>query len=265
LNRIDHAFEQLRGSRKAAFIPYVTAGDPDDDATVEIVKTLARSGADLVELGVPYSDPLADGPVIQDAFARVLGRGYRVADTWKIARKVRESCDVPLLAMVSYSLVYRCGCERFVADAQAAGVDGAIVPDLAVEDGHAFLDFARGRDFKTVLLVAPTTTDARERAIVNAATGFVYCISLVGITGARSELPPELAHHVERLRKITDKPVCVGFGVSRPEHVRTVAGVADGVIVGSALVGRIAEHSSDRSAMLADVESFVTELTAPLR
>jgi tryptophan synthase alpha chain len=264
-NRIDAKFAELRAKGKKAFIPYVTAGDPDADATVEAALALEQAGADLIELGVPYSDPLADGPVIQDAFTRVLARGWRIVDTFAAARRIRERSQVPLLTMASYSLVYRYGPERYVRDAQAAGIDGAIIPDLGTAEGAGLLAEARARDFKTVLLVAPTTECERERAIVRESTGFVYCISVVGITGERAGLPPELAGHVARLKKLTATPVCVGFGVSTPEHVRTVAAIADGVIVGSALVKLMAQNASDRAKMLAEVTRFGRELTGPLR
>jgi len=300
MNRIDEKFRELKAAGQKAFIPYVSAGDPDDETTVEIVLALERSGADLVELGVPYSDPLADGPVIQDAFSRVLARNFRVADTWEIVRCIRRRSQVPLLTMVSYSLVYRYGAERYVSEALASGIDGAIIPDLSVEEGKEVLDLAAGRDFATVLLVAPTTEAARERVIVERSTGFVYCISVVGITGERATLPPELRDHVLRLKKLTAKPVCVGFGVSRPEHVKTVASIADGVIVGSALVKLIATHAAapkkgsrtlfssaykrpsgqtelngkkrissfspaDRERLLDELARFTRDLTAPLR
>ena len=265
MNRIDAKFRALKAAGRKAFIPYVSAGDPDDATTVEIVLALERSGADLVELGVPYSDPLADGPVIQDAFTRVLSRGFRLADTWKIARRIRERTDIPLLAMVSYSLVYRYGAEKFLTEAMSAGIDGAVLPDLTVEEGGALLDGAAARDFATVMLVAPTTELGRERAIVARSTGFIYCISVVGITGERESLPPELREHVKRLRKLTTKPICVGFGVSRPEHVKTVAEIADGVIVGSAIVKLIAGHTDDRRKMLDELARFTSALTEPLR
>jgi tryptophan synthase alpha chain len=298
-NRIDAKFAELRAKSRKAFIPYVSAGDPDLDTTVDIVLALEEAGADLVELGVPYSDPLADGPVIQDAFSRVLARGFRVADTWEIVRRIRLRSQLPLLTMVSYSLVYRYGAERYVSEALAAGVDGAVIPDLGVEEGKDFLDQAAASHFATVLLVAPTTDPVRERAIVQRSTGFLYCISVVGITGERATLPPQLRDHVERLKKLTTKPVCVGFGVSTPEHVKIVASVADGVIVGSAIVKLISSHSApkkgsrtlftsaykrpngqtephgkkridsfspaDRAKLLADLSRFVRELTAPLR
>jgi tryptophan synthase alpha chain len=265
MNRIDAKFAELRAKGRKAFIPYVSAGDPDDETTVEIVLALERSGADLVELGVPYSDPLADGPVIQDAFTRVLERGFRVADTWEIVRRIRRRSQLPLLTMVSYSLVYRYGAERYVSEAQAAGLDGAIIPDLGVEEGKDLLDLAAARDFATVLLVAPTTDPVRERAIVERSTGFIYCISVVGITGVRATLPPELREHVTRLKKLTTKPVCVGFGVSRSEHVKTVAALADGVIVGSAIVKLIAQHAADRAKLIDQLSRFTSDLTAPLR
>jgi tryptophan synthase alpha chain len=265
MNRIDERFRKLKSARRAAFIPYVTAGDPDADATVDIVLALERGGADLVELGVPYSDPLADGPTIQDAFTRTLSHGFRLEDTFRIAEAVRKRSSVPLLAMVSYSLVYRRGATRFIEEAARSGIDGAIIPDLTVEDGEDVLKTAAAHDFATVLLAAPTTDPERERAIVSRSTGFVYCISLVGITGERETLGPELRGHVARLKKLTTKPVCVGFGISRPEHVRTVAQIADGVIVGSALVRLIAKHSHDRKKLLSEVARFASELSAPLR
>ncbi len=266
-NRIDAKFAELRTAGKKAFIPYVTTGDPDADATVEAALALEKSGASLIELGVPYSDPLADGPVIQDAFTRVLSRGWRLADTFAVAKRIRERSQTPLLTMVSYSLVFRYGPERYLRDAMAAGIDGAIIPDIDVEGGESFLAEAAKRDFKTVLLVAPTTEPERERRIVELSTGFVYCISVVGITGARTELPPELSAHVARIKKLTTQPVCVGFGVSTPDHVKTVAAIADGVIVGSALVKIIAEHSGGaaRKKLGSDVSRFASELTAPLR
>ena len=265
MNRIDAKFKKLRADGRTAFMPYVTAGDPDVEATAEIILALEKSGADLVELGIPYSDPLADGPTIQAAFTRVLERGFRVSDAFEIVKLVRERSDIPIAVMVSYSIVYRYGCERFVNDAIAAGADGAIIPDLTVSDCGELLDFAAGRDFATVLLVAPTTEAVREREIVERTTGFLYCISLVGVTGVRDSLPPELSAHVERLRTMTDKPICVGFGVSRPEHVRTVAQVADGVIVGSAIVSKVAEHPDDRDKLIKTVSGFASELTASLR
>ncbi len=265
MNRIDEKFETLKAGGRTAFIPYVTAGHPDVDTTVEIVLALEVSGADLMELGFPYSDPLADGPTIQDAFTSVLSSGFRLADAFEVARRVREKSEIPLLAMVSYSIVYRYGCERFITEAIAAGLDGAIIPDLTVEDGEEILDLAAARDFATVQLVAPTTEPDRERAIVERSTGFVYCISLIGITGARDKLPREFSDHVKRLKRMTDRPVCVGFGVSKPEHVELVAEIADGVIVGSALVKLIAKHADDPEKLIAELSAFVTNLTAPLR
>jgi tryptophan synthase alpha chain len=264
-NRIDAKFAELRAKKRKAFIPYVSAGDPDDNTTVELVLALEKSGADLVELGVPYSDPLADGPVIQDAFTRVLSRGFRVADTWKIVRDIRRRSEIPILTMVSWSLVYRRGFERFIADARAAGVDGAVIPDLTVAEGAGLLDEAVRRDFSTALLVAPTTDPERERAIVGRSTGFIYCISIVGITGERTSLPPEIKDHVARIKRLSALPVCVGFGVSTPEHVRMIAESADGVIVGSAIVRLIAAHASDPGRLVAEVSRFASELAAPLR
>lgn len=241
MNPIDALFQKRRASGRKAFIPFATAGDPDLATTRRLVEEYARRGAALVEIGFPYSDPIADGSVIQASYTRALERGVRVDRIFATVRELAQAepfrgGSVPLVAMVSYSLVHHRGPERFLAEAQEAGLSGAIVPDLPIEEAEGLARQAAGRDFKLIQLVTPTTPRERARRIAQLSTGFLYCVSVVGITGARRELPPELLDQLRWLRTQTDLPLCVGFGVSTPEQVRVLRAAADGVIVGSALV-----------------------------
>jgi tryptophan synthase alpha chain len=238
-SRIDGAFERALAEGRAAFLPFVEAGDPDLATTEALVLELERAGADAVEIGFPYSDPLADGPVIQRASHRSLVRGTKVDDVLRLAARVRRRSDVAMIAMLSYGLVHRAGDARFLARAKAAGFDAAIVPDLPLDEAGEFLARARDADLPIALLVAPTTPPARARRIAEAARGFLYAVSLTGVTGERASLPKELREHVLALKRETDLPVAVGFGVSRPEHAAWVASFADGVIVGSVLVREV--------------------------
>ncbi|HEY7156444.1 MAG TPA: tryptophan synthase subunit alpha [Gemmataceae bacterium] len=235
MNPIDSLFARLWSQGRKAFIPFLTAGDPDLAATARFARTLAGRGADLLEIGFPYSDPIADGPVIQASYTRVLERGVRIEDIFAAVRKF-DLPETPLAAMVSYSLIHRRGPEVFLDRATAAGFSGAIVPDLPFEESEALSRLAAARDFKLIHLVTPMTPRERARDIARRSTGFLYCVSVTGITGERDGLPAELLDQLAWLRRQTDLPLCVGFGISRPEHVRTLREVADGVIVGSAFV-----------------------------
>jgi tryptophan synthase alpha chain len=243
MNPIDTLFQRLRREGRKAFIPFVTAGDPNLDATAQAVRELARRGASLVEVGFPYSDPIADGSVIQASYTRALERGIRVEDVFGCARQLAAdpalAGRVPLVGMVSFSLVHHRGPERFVTQAQRAGFGGAIVPDLPVEEAEELMRLAADRDFKLIQLVTPTTPRQRAARIARASTGFLYCVSVTGITGERDRLPDELLDQLRWLRGQTDLPLCVGFGISRPEHVRMLREAVDGIIVGSALVRRL--------------------------
>jgi tryptophan synthase alpha chain len=235
MNPIDSLFARLRSQGRKAFIPFLTAGDPDLAATARFARTLAGRGADVLEIGFPYSDPIADGPVIQASYTRVLERGMRIEDIFAAVRKF-DLKETPLAAMVSYSLIHRCGPEAFLDRAAATGFSGAIVPDLPFEESEALSRLAAARDFKLIQLVTPTTPRERARDIARRSTGFLYCVSVTGITGERDRLPAELLDQLAWLRRQADLPLCVGFGISRPEHIRTLREVADGVIVGSAFV-----------------------------
>ena len=237
MNPIDAMFQRLRAEGRKAFIPFVTAGDPDLDATARLVRELAARGASLVEIGFPYSDPIADGPVIQASYTRALERGVRVEDILACARGLAGG--VPLVGMVSYTLVHRRGPEAFLRRAQEAGFSGAIVPDLPFEEAETLFRLAAGLDFKLIHLVTPTTPRDRAVRIAQASTGFLYYVSVAGITGERDRLPDELLGQLDWLRGQAGLPVCVGFGISKPEHVRLLRDVADGVIVGSAFVRKL--------------------------
>jgi tryptophan synthase alpha chain len=244
MNPIDTCFRALRAARRKAFIPFVTAGDPDLDVTGRVLAEMARRGASLIEVGFPYSDPIADGSVIQASYTRALNNGIRVDDIFATVRKVSAAepfrgGGVPLVAMVSYSLVHHRGAETFLRQAQEAGFSGAIVPDLPLEEAEPLARAAAARDFKLIQLVTPTTPRDRAGRIAALSTGFLYCVSVVGITGERTQLPPDLLDQLGWLRQQTPLPLCVGFGISQPEHVRTLREAADGVIVGSALVRRL--------------------------
>jgi tryptophan synthase alpha chain len=238
MNPIDALFRRLRAENRKAFMPFLTAGDPDLAFTRDALVAVASSGASLVEVGFPFSDPIADGPVIQSSYTRALARGLKLADLFATLQQVAATpgWQTPMVAMASYSLVFKRGPAAYIDQATAAGLSGAVVPDLPAEEADELAKLAADRDFKLVLLVTPTTSPQRAEKIVKACGGFVYVVSVVGITGERDRLPAALREQIARLRTMTDLPLCVGFGVSRPEHVRELKEIADGVIVGTALV-----------------------------
>jgi tryptophan synthase alpha chain len=256
-------FAANRAAGQKAVAPFVTAGDPDVATSVAVLEALDRAGASLCELGVPYSDPIADGPVIQASYTRALASGITLEGVFGIAREAAGRVAMPILAMASYSLVFRRGIERFVADAVAAGLAGFVVPDLPVEESDDLDGACRSAGLALVRLVTPTTPPERAAAIAAKSTGFLYCVSVAGVTGARTELPAGLIDRVKWLRTQTDVPILVGFGISSPEQVKAVCEVADGAIVGSALVRLVAEQAAGGPATLAAaIERYVGELVA---
>jgi tryptophan synthase alpha chain len=266
LNAIDALFRRLRSQGRKAFMPFLTAGDPDLAATKTVLQELPACGADLVEIGFPYSDPIADGPVIQASYTRALGRGIRLEQILQTIADISAMPSfaegrIPLVGMFSYSLVQRRGLEGFLAQACAARLSGAIVPDLPVDEAGELGELAAARDFKLIQLVTPTTPRERAVRIARASTGFLYCVSITGITGERDQLPETLVTQIRWLRTQTDLPICVGFGISKPEHVRMLREVADGVIVGSALV-RCLEQAGKRS--MTDIAADIGALTRNL-
>lgn len=229
----------------AAFIPFFTVGDPDVGTTKALVREAAACGADIIELGVPFSDPIADGPTIQASYYRALEKGFKLDHLFAMVKSLRaDGLKTPLVAMISNSLVFKRGLDRFLKEAAGAGIDGLIIPDLPAGYEGDTVERAAAAGLDLIFLCAPTTTPERRAQIVKLSTGFIYCIAVAGITGVRSALPPDLAENVKDLKQRTEKPVCVGFGISKPEQAASVAGIADGVIVGSALVKRVAELSA---------------------
>ena len=260
---LEAMFAANRAAGQKAVAPFVTAGDPDAATSVAVLEALDRAGASLCELGVPYSDPIADGPVIQASYTRALGSGITLEGVFGIAREAAGRVAMPILAMASYSLVFRRGIERFVADAVAAGLAGFVVPDLPVEESDDLDGACRSAGLALVRLVTPTTPPERAAAIAAKSTGFLYCVSVAGVTGARTELPAGLIDRVKWLRTQTDVPILVGFGISSPEQVKAVCEVADGAIVGSALVRLVAEQAAaGPAALAAAVERYVGGLVA---
>jgi tryptophan synthase alpha chain len=263
MNLIDTLFRDLRAAKRKAFMPFVVAGDPDLAFTRELIPTVAEAGADLIEVGFPFSDPIADGPVIQASYTRALDKHLKLADIFATLGQItkRPGWKTPLVAMASYSLMFKKGIAAFIDTAKASGLSGVVVPDLPVEEAAELSKLAADKDFKLILLVTPTTSPQRSEQVVKACSGFVYVVSVVGITGERDKLPTQLREQLARLRTMTNLPLCVGFGVSKPEHVRELKEIADGVIVGSALVKKLEAAATDRSAALAGVGQLVSELS----
>lgn len=258
MSRIANTFERLRAEKRTALIPYITAGDPTLAVTEAVVPALVAGGADLIELGIPYSDPLADGPTIQLAAQRALDGGATIAKVHESVKRLRDQgVDVPLLYLVYYNCIFRQGEERFVADAAAAGVDGLIVPDLPLEAGESLRQLTTAAGLDLIYLLAPTSTPERIKRTAERASGFIYCVSLTGVTGARTEISAALEPFLDRVRKSTDVPLAVGFGISTPDQAAQVASVADGVIVGSALINSIHDNASSPEAAAEAAHSFM--------
>jgi tryptophan synthase, alpha subunit len=259
-NRIEACFDRLRHERQAAFIAYLTAGDPHLDATVELVHTLERAGVDIVELGIPFSDPLADGPTIQAASGRALAAGTTVAGVLESVRTIRRQSEIPIVLFTYLNPVYTYGFDRFHADAAAAGADGVLLLDLPPDEAEQSAEFSATHGLKLIRLVAPTTPPDRIAHLCATAEGFIYYVSREGVTGEQTSLSDSIEARVAEIRKHTTLPVAVGFGISTPEQSAAVARVADGVVVGSAIVRKIGEHESDPD-LVQKVEDFVRPLT----
>ncbi|HSD27307.1 MAG TPA: tryptophan synthase subunit alpha, partial [Vicinamibacteria bacterium] len=240
--RIGLRFERRRAEGKPAFVAFLTAGDPSLEGTVEAALALDRAGVDVLELGVPFSDPLADGPVIQRASERALARGVTLPRVLEAVGRIREASELPQLLFSYYNPLLQHGLERLAHEAKAAGVDGVLATDLPPEEAGEWVAAARAADLDTVFLASPTSPAGRLRRVAEASRGFVYAISRTGVTGERQALSEDARPLVERLRRLTQVPVALGFGLSTPEQVREAAGVADGVVVGSALVRFLEEH-----------------------
>lgn len=259
MNRIDERFRRLRKSGERALMPYLTAGDPDLDTTRLLILEFEKRGADLIEIGVPFSDPLADGTTIQRASQRALLSGTTLPRILDMIRELRAECRLPLLLMSYVNPIFHFGFSRFAKEAAAAGVDGLIVPDLPPEEATELIEAAGAYDLHTIFLIAPTSRPERVRTIAAASKGFIYYVSLRGVTGARTGLSEDLETSLRMIRAETDLPLAVGFGVSTPEQVRMVSRVADGVIVGSAIVSLL-EQTAGQADQLKRAGDFVALL-----
>ena len=244
MTRIEKKFQELAAVKRKAFIPYITAGDPDLKTTTDLILAMEHAGADIIEVGVPFSDPIADGPVIQRATERALASRTTLRDILRMGTDIRKKSQVPMLIMSYYNPLLHYGLDKLAHDVAAAGFDGILATDLTVEESAVFVETMTKAGLNTVFLVAPTSSPDRIRRIAQTSTGFLYAVSRTGVTGEQQELPTELKDFLRLLRKHTNVPIVVGFGISRPEHLQAVWQEADGAAVGSAVVRQIEEHSA---------------------
>jgi len=265
MNRIDKKFKELKSTGRKAFIAYICAGDPDIATTRKLVLELDKAGVDIVELGIPFSDPLADGPTIQRASQRALKGKVNLKNIFSLIRSLRKETDIPLVLMGYYNPIYRYGEKRFVRDAKAAGADGVIVPDLSPEEADQLIRACEKYEFDPIFLAAPTSTKKRLKLIASKSKGFIYYVSLTGVTGARKQLPAHIRDHIRDIKRIADKPVCIGFGISSLEQVKQLSSFCDGVIVGSALIGKIEKNLSSKSRVSKSVARFAKTLVKGVR
>lgn len=257
MSRISQRFAELRAAGKKGLVVYIMAGDPDLETTRKLILELERSGADVIELGVPFTDPLADGPSIQAANERALAVDTRLEQILEMVSGLRAETQIPILLMTYYNPIFRAGQEQVANAAVAAGVDGMLITDLPPEEAEEWKRVADAAGLDTIFLLAPTSTGERIRIAAKIASGFVYCVSRTGVTGVQAELPTDLHDLLDRIRAETDQPVAVGFGVSKPEHVRQIGEWCDAAVVGSAVVNLIAKEGRDS---VAAVGQFVREL-----
>ncbi|MEP6776607.1 MAG: tryptophan synthase subunit alpha [Chloroflexota bacterium] len=245
MSRIDTTFRRLRKSGEIALIPYLTVGYPTLEITRQLLPVIGRQGADLIELGIPFSDPLADGATVQRAYHAALENGVTVADCLSVAADARRSNEIPLLFMSYYNPIHAYGLKRFAADCAQAGIDGLIIPDLPPEEAAPIKAECESPGIDLIFLLAPTSTDDRIKMVAELASGFIYCVSLTGVTGARHDLGEAAGSLVARVRQHTELPLVVGFGIGTPEQVAQVARIADGAVVGSALINLLESHPAD--------------------
>lgn len=262
-SRITHLFSACKAENRKAFIAYLTGGDPSPAHTASLVLALERGGADLVELGVPFSDPIADGPVIQRASDRALRAGATLPRLLEIVREIRRQSQIPLLLFSYLNPLLRYGFDKLARDASEAGIDGVLLTDLCIEEAEMPVRRLREQGLDTIFLAAPTSTEARLRLIAEHSSGFIYLVSRTGITGEQASVSESAAPLANRMRALTDLPIAVGFGISTPQQVAEVARIADGVAVGSAIVRFIEAHASEND-LPASLEAFTRNLTAPL-
>jgi tryptophan synthase alpha chain len=263
MNRIDRLFGTLRAEGKTALMPFLVAGDPTLAHSRGLIKAMKEAGADMIELGVPFSDPMADGPTIQAAAQRAIASGTTLHSILETVRNLRKEVDLPLVLMCYFNLLYRYPLERFAAEARDAGIDGVIVPDLPPEEAGGWKETALRCGLHTIFLVAPTTPGDRIKKIDNLSRGFLYYVAVTGVTGARDQLPKDLVLALDRTRKGLHNPLAVGFGIGTPSQVAALAPHVDGIIVGSALV-KVIERHQESPHLIEKVRGFVGDLKRPL-
>ena len=256
-SRITGTFKEIRRKNGRAFIPYIMAGDPNIKRTGELIRVLEDCGADIIELGVPFSDPLADGPTIQQAAQRALDEGVTLSTVIGLVAEIRIATQIPIILMTYYNPIFKYGEERFVRDATAAGVDGIIVPDLPPDEAGNLMKYSRKSGLDTIFLLAPTSTEDRIQKVARASKGFIYYVPMTGITGSKLSLDASFESHIARIRKVSDKPVAVGFGISTPEEAAALSRFADGVIVGSAIVKRVQAPDSELKNYLLSLRNAI--------
>lgn len=257
------AFAKVRASGRPGLVSFIPAGYPDLETTSASLLALQAGGATIIEVGIPFSDPIADGPIIQEAFAAALAHKVKVSDVFRAVASVRDRMKTPMVAMLSYSIVFRYDLAKFLQDAKTAGFCGLIIPDLPPPEAEAICKRIWAAGLDTILLVAPTTTPERRKKIADLSSGFVYYLSVSGITGERDQLPADLAKNVKELHALTDRPICVGFGIHKPQHIAQLTGVAEGAIVGSAYVRRMKDHLKDGPLRISRIlEQYTGELVA---
>lgn len=259
MNRVDLKFIELKKKNKKAFIAFIMAGDPSLAVTRRLIFELERQGSDIVELGMPFSDPLADGPTIQKSSERALKNRVNITSVCRLVRKVRLKLEIPIVLLTYYNLIDSYGLARFVDIASGSGVDGVVIPDLPFEESKELKRIARENNFSLIHLVAPTSSAERIKKIAQASTGFIYYVSLTGTTGARKKLPRGISGSLRKIRRVTRKPICMGFGISRPEQIKAISKLADGVIVGSAII-KVIEKNIGKKDLVKKVGGFVKKL-----
>jgi len=263
MSRIETGFKELKKKRQAALIPFIVAGDPDVETTAALIVKMAGSGADMIELGIPFSDPLADGPTIQAASHRALQKGVSLKEIFQMTGRLKGSTP-PLILMTYFNPIFRYGLKAFAVECKENGVEGVIVPDLPPEEAEPWVKEARASELDTIFLLSPTSSPKRTKMADRLSRGFIYFVSVTGVTGAREKLPEELEMGVRKIKEQTKKPIAVGFGISTPEQAKEVSRFADGVIVGSAIVKIIEEHVGSAD-LVSRAGEFVASLSGALK
>lgn len=263
MNRIDLKFKDLKNKGEKAMISFITAGDPDFKITEELVYGMEEAGADIIELGIPYSDPIADGVTIQKSSARALKNGTTISKIMQCVKSIRVNTEIPLVYLVYYNSVFKYGINRFIEECQKVGIDGIIIPDLPIEERKEILNIADKFEIALIPLIAPTSKERIEKIVTNA-SGFIYCVSTNGVTGTRSEIDTDIKAYMDTVSKFTDIPRAIGFGISSAKMAKELKEYCDGIIVGSAIVKKV-DETENTEEMLKNVKGFVSEVKKVLR